>query len=105
MRKFRLPLLIVLLGSALAFAAGLISKQAAEKEALGAVGGGSAIHESRAKQIALAAVGDGKVISTRLEKKDNPVDWSVDIRATNGKDYEVKVDACTGKVLQIIVGG
>jgi hypothetical protein len=49
MRRFRLPLLIVLLGSALAFAAGLISKQAAEKEALGAVGGGSAIHESQAK--------------------------------------------------------
>lgn len=224
MKKFRFTLLIVLLGTALAFAAGLISKQAAEKDALNAVGGGTVIHaaldsnggkkvwsvdiagsanefevwvdahtgaivkiitqplvgqgkliskqqaeqdalaavgggqvlhaaldsnggrkvwsvdilgatneyevwvdahtgaivkiitqpktpgcqyisKAQAKQIALAAVGGGKVISARLEKNDNPVDWSVDIRATDGKDYEVKVDACTGKVLQIIVGG
>jgi uncharacterized membrane protein YkoI len=45
------------------------------------------------------------VISIRLDKKYNTVNWSVDIRATNGKDYEVKVDACMGKVLQIIAGG
>jgi len=63
------------------------------------------ISKAQAKQIALAAVGGGTVLHARLEKNDNPVDWSVDIKGSNGTDYEVKVDACTGKVLQIIVGG
>jgi uncharacterized membrane protein YkoI len=224
MKRFHLPLLIVLLGSALALAAGLISKQAAEKDALNAVGGGTVLqaqldsnagkrvwsvdiagsaheyevwvdahtgailqiitqpllaqgkiiskqqaeqdalaavgggqvlraaldrnggkkvwsvdilgasHEfevwvdaytgaivkiitqpklagcqyiskAQAKQIARAAVNGGTVLAVRLDKKDTPANWSVDIKATDGKDYEVKVDACTGKVLQIIVGG
>jgi hypothetical protein len=30
---------------------------------------------------------------------------SMDIHATNGKDYEVKVNARNGKVIAIIVGG
>lgn len=63
------------------------------------------ITKAKAEKIALAAVGGGKVISAVLEKNDNPVDWSVDIQHSDGTDYEVKVNACTGKVLQIIVGG
>ena len=39
-----------------------------------------------------------------LEKNDNPPDWSVDVRATNGKEFEVKVNAYTGKVIAIIPG-
>jgi uncharacterized membrane protein YkoI len=61
--------------------------------------------KAKAERIALAAVSGGKVMSAVLEKNDNPVDWSVDIQHSDGQDYEVKVDACTGKVLQIIVGG
>ena len=63
------------------------------------------ITKAKAEKIALAAVGGGEVISAVLEKNDNPVDWSVDIQHSDGTDYEVKVNACTGKVLQIIVGG
>lgn len=63
------------------------------------------ISKARAEQIALNAVGGGKVLLITLETSDNPVDWSVDVRATNRKEYEVKVNAVTGKVVAIIVGG
>lgn len=63
------------------------------------------ITKAKAETIAQAAVGGGKVISAVLEKNDSPVDWSVDIQHSDGRDYEVKVDACSGKVLQIIIGG
>jgi len=63
------------------------------------------ISKAQAEQIALHAVGGGKVLLIRLETNDNPVDWSVDVKATNGKEYEVKVNAVTGKVIAIIVGG
>jgi uncharacterized membrane protein YkoI len=62
------------------------------------------ISKAQAEQIALNAVGDGKVLLIKLETKDNPVDWSVDVKATNGKEYEVNVNAITGKVIAIIVG-
>ena len=62
------------------------------------------ISKAQAEQIALNAVGGGKVLLARLEKNDNPPVWSIDVRATNGKEYEVKVDAYTGKVLAIIPG-
>ena len=62
------------------------------------------ISKAQAEKIALAAVGGGKVLLIRLEKNDNPVDWSVDVKATNGKQYEVKVNALTGKVIAIIPG-
>lgn len=62
------------------------------------------ITKAQAEKIALAAVGGGKVLLIRLEKGDNPVDWSVDVKATNGKQYEVKVNAVTGKVIAIIPG-
>jgi uncharacterized membrane protein YkoI len=62
------------------------------------------ISKAKAEQIALKAVGGGKVLLVVLEKNDNPPDWSVDVRATNGKEYEVKVNAYTGKVIAIIPG-
>lgn len=62
------------------------------------------ISKAQAEQIALKAVGGGKVLLIVLEKNDNPPDWSVDVRATNGTEYEVKVNAYTGKVIAIIRG-
>lgn len=64
----------------------------------------SYISKALAKQIALKAVGGGTVLLARLETNDNPPIWSVDVRATNGKEYEVHVNAYTGKVLAIIPG-
>jgi len=63
------------------------------------------ISKAKAEQIALHAVGGGTVLLAVLEKHDNPPDWSVDVRAKNGKEYEVKVNAYTGKVIAIIPGG
>jgi hypothetical protein len=51
------------------------------------------------------AVGGGKVLLIVLESNDNPPDWSVDVLATNGYEYEVKVNLYTRKVLAIIIGG
>lgn len=62
------------------------------------------ITKAKAEQIALNAVGGGRVLLVVLEKNDNPPDWSVDVRATNGKEFEVKVNAYTGKVIAIIPG-
>ena len=62
------------------------------------------ISKAQAEQIALAAVGGGKVLLIKLETGDNPVDWSVDVRATNKQEYEVKINAVTGKVIAIIPG-
>ena len=63
------------------------------------------ITKAKAERIALAAVGGGKVLLAVLEKTDNPPDWSVDVIKSNGSEYEVKVNACTGKVIRIIIGG
>jgi uncharacterized membrane protein YkoI len=63
------------------------------------------ISKAKAEQIALNAVHGGKVLLIVLETSDNPPDWAVDVLATNGAEYEVKVDAYTGKVIAIIVGG
>ena len=62
------------------------------------------ISKAKAEQIAMKAVGGGAVLLVVLEKSDNPPDWSVDVRATNGNEYEVKVNAYTGKVIAIIPG-
>ena len=62
------------------------------------------ISKAKAEQIALGAVGGGKVLLVILEKNDNPPDWSVDVRANNGREFEVKVNAGTGKVIVIIPG-
>ena len=63
------------------------------------------ISKAQAEQIALSAVGGGKVLLITLETSDSPVDWSVDVAATNKNEYEVKVNAVTGKVIAIIIGG
>jgi len=63
------------------------------------------ISQSKADSIALAAIGGGTVLSSILEKGDTPVDWSVNLKNKSGKEYEVKVNACTGTVIAIIVGG
>lgn len=63
------------------------------------------ISKARAEKIALNAVGGGQVLLVVLERNDNPPDWSVDVKATNGNEYEVKVNAYTGKVIAIIPGG
>jgi len=63
------------------------------------------ISKAQAEQIALKAVGGGKVLLIVLESSDNPPDWSVDVLATNGNEYEVKVNLYTGKVFAIIIGG
>ena len=62
------------------------------------------ISKLQAETIALKAVGGGKVLLITLETNDNPVDWSVDVRATNRQEYEVKINALTGKVIVIIKG-
>jgi len=63
------------------------------------------ITKAQAEKIALEAVGGGKVLLVVLEKNDNPPDWSVDVLANNGNEYEVKVNLYTGKVIAIIIGG
>ena len=63
------------------------------------------ISKAKAEQIALKAVGGGQVLLIVLESSDNPPDWSVDVLATNGNEYEVKVNLYTGKVFAIILGG
>lgn len=62
------------------------------------------ISKLRAEQIALKAVGGGSVLLAVLETADYPVHWSIDIANRRG-EFEVWVDARTGKVLKIIVGG
>lgn len=63
------------------------------------------ISQSKADSIALAAIGGGTVLSSVLEKGDTAVDWSINLNNKSGKEYEVKVNACTGTVIAIIVGG
>jgi uncharacterized membrane protein YkoI len=63
------------------------------------------ISKTTAEKHAVAAVGGGRVLSVVLEKTDNPPVWSVNIVSTKGSEYEVKVNACTGAIVAIIVGG
>lgn len=63
------------------------------------------ISKSTAQKDALAAVGGGTVLSSVLEKTDNPPVWSVNVVASKGTEYEVKVNACTGAIVAIIIGG
>jgi uncharacterized membrane protein YkoI len=64
------------------------------------------ISKAKAESIAQHAVGGGAVVLAVLETQDNPPVWSVDIfnHKTN-KQFEVKVNAVTGHVVQIIPGG
>ena len=83
MKKIAALLSMVLLASVMqAVAAGLITKQQAEQDALKAVGGGTVTQAVKEKEA-------GKLI------------WSVDINGTSN-EYEVWVDAHTGAILKII---
>ena len=83
MKKLAALLSLVLLASVMqAVAAGLITKQQAEQDALKAVGGGAVTQALKEKEM-------GKLI------------WSVDINGTSN-EYEVWVDAHTGAILKII---
>ena len=62
------------------------------------------ISKAAAEKIALNAVGGGTVLLAVLEKNDIPPDWSVDVKTVNGQEYEVKVNAYNGKVIAIIRG-
>ncbi len=63
------------------------------------------ISKATAQKDALAAIGGGSVIFSILERTDNPPVWSVDTVAKTHLEYEVKVNACTGKIVAIIPGG
>jgi hypothetical protein len=54
---------------------------------------------------ALGSVGGEAVISTTLEKNDNPPDWSVDVLAKSGGESEAKVDTCNGSIIAVTIGG
>ena len=61
------------------------------------------ISKLTAEKIAIKAVHGGTVTLAVLETTDVPVHWSIDITNRTG-DYEVWVNARTGKVLAIIKG-
>jgi uncharacterized membrane protein YkoI len=66
--------------------------------------GRKVISKATAEKLALAAVGGGTVLApTLLEMADRPPHWSVNV--TRGAlEYEVWVDAYTGKILRTIRG-
>ena len=63
------------------------------------------ITKVQAVRSALQAVGGGRLLLIDLETTDNSRDWSVEVKAKNGTEYEAKVDAYTGGVSSIKVGG
>jgi len=63
------------------------------------------ISQAQAVKIALKAVGGGHALLAVLDKTDNPPNWSVDVLAMSGAEFEVKVNAYTEKVIAIIPGG
>ncbi len=83
----------------------IITQPKAAAAAAAGAAGCSYISKSSAQKDALAAVGGGSVISSLLEKTDVPPVWSVDLLATKGGEYEVKVNACNGSIVAIIIGG
>jgi uncharacterized membrane protein YkoI len=62
------------------------------------------LSKAKAEADAVAAVGGGRVLLAVLETKDHPVVWSVDTTNSRG-EFEVKVNACTGKIVAIVPGG
>jgi uncharacterized membrane protein YkoI len=53
----------------------------------------------------LQAVGGGRILLIGIETNDHSRDSSVDVKARNGTEYEAKVNALTGEVVAIKVGG
>ena len=62
------------------------------------------ISKATAEKAALAAVGGGNVLLAVLESQDHPPVWSVDTANARG-EFEVKVNACTAKIVAIVPGG
>ena len=54
-----------------------------------------------ARAIALAEV-DGKVIDEELEKEHGRLQYAFDIKKSDGRIFDVEIDAITGKVLQAL---
>ena len=81
-RSLSLVPVVLLIGSVLAGASTLISKQEAEQDAIVAVGGGTVTQALKEKEL-------GKII------------WSVDVVGA-ANEYEVWLDAHTGATLRII---
>jgi|SRR5664279_5208324 len=63
------------------------------------------ITKVEAIQSAMKAIGGGKLLLVGLETNDASRDWAVDVKAKNGTEYETKVNAYTGGVIAIRVGG
>lgn len=79
-------------------AAGLIASGGAlAQESSGA---DTAISRERAEQIALEQQ-PGRVEESDIETSDGRTVWEVEIETEDGRDYEVKIDAQTGEVLEI----
>lgn len=62
------------------------------------------ISKATAEKAALAAVGGGSVLLAVLESQDHPAVWSIDTANARG-EFEVKVNACTAKIVAIVPGG
>ncbi len=59
------------------------------------------IDRNRAEEVARGAVPDARVLSAELETdRPTPV-WEVDLRAADGRDIEVTVDAVNAAVLTV----
>lgn len=57
------------------------------------------ISMEEAKSIALKRI-DGSILEEELEKENGRLQYAFDIRAANGKVFDVEIDAMTGEVLQ-----
>lgn len=57
------------------------------------------ISMEEAKSIALKRV-DGSILEEELEKENGRLQYAFDIRAEDGKIFDVEIDAMTGEVLQ-----
>ncbi len=79
------------------------------KQSNGAAAGQKFITKVQAVRSTMQAVGGGRLLLVGLDTKDDMSDgsrdWSVDVKARNGIEYEAKVNALTGKVVAIKVGG
>lgn len=58
------------------------------------------ISMEEAKAIALKRV-DGSILDEELEKENGRLQYAFDIRAADGKIFDVEIDAMTGEVLQV----
>jgi len=63
------------------------------------------ITKVEAVQRAMDAIGGGKLLLIGLETNDDSREWSVDLKAKNGTEYEAKVNAYTGGVIALKAGG